>query len=274
MRPWILTAFLALLLAPLLTAVLLAPADSVASEPLGHEVQVDHGPYARLLAAHVHGRSVDYAGLKRDQALLDQYLAQLARLDPDAPLTPAWAAGVINAYNAWTLRLILDHYPGIRSIKDIGGLFSSPWKQHLVRLADRVLTLDELEHDVIRPRLADPRVHMALNCTARSCPPLRPEPYLPDTLSTQLDDQVRSFVNDPAALRIDTDTLRVSRIFKWYGEDFGGEAGVLTFLRRYAGPDLLARLAALGPDPRLTYLDYDWTLNDLPRDAPAHAPAP
>lgn len=223
-------------------------------------VHADDSLYAQLLGRHVHAGGVDYAGLKADEAQLDAFLAVLEHTDPTALDREGRKAFYINAYNAWTLKLILGGYPGVKSIKNLGGLFSGPWSRELVRIEGKVLTLDEVEHGILRkPPFTDPRIHFAVNCASRSCPPLRSEPYAGERLDEQLDAAARNFINAPGNTVLDGDLVWVSRIFDWYGEDFGDAP--LDFVRRYALGDLKAKLDALGSRARVRFLDYDWSLN-------------
>lgn len=220
--------------------------------------------YAALLARHVRGDRVDYQGLLADKARLEAYLDALAATDPDPFGREGRMAYWINAYNAWTLKLIIDHLP-LKSIKDIGRFWSTPWSLRFVRLPDRTVSLDYVEHDILRPRFKDPRIHFAINCASLGCPPLRAEPYVAERLDAQLDEQARAFINDPARTRLEGDTLHLSRIFSWFDNDFKGRKGVIEFVRRYAEGELKARLDALGDSVKLAYLDYDWALNDVQR---------
>lgn len=220
-----------------------------------------HAPYSTLLRAHVRNGTVDYAGLKAQEKRLDAYLGILGAADPEDLDPREQMAFFINAYNAWTLKVVLNRYPKITSIKDTGTLFSSPWKVPVVRLMGRVLTLDHLENEILRPRFRDPRVHFALSCASRSCPPLRPEPYEGQRLDAQLDDAARSFINDARFNAVEGKVLRLNKIFDWYADDFGGPKGVLGFVRRYADTRLARELDALGPAPSTASMPYDWGLN-------------
>ena len=130
-----------------------------------------------------------------------------------------------------------------------------------MRVNGNVITLDHVEHDILRPRYKDPRVHFAINCSAVSCPPLRPEPYLADILDQQLDDSTRSFINDANSHRLEGNTLYVSRIFKWFSEDFNGDA--LGFYLQYAEGDLKEKLTRQKDNIQVKYMHYDWSLNDV-----------
>jgi len=220
---------------------------------------VDNTLYAGLLERHVHRGVVDYRGLKQEEPLLDRYLDVLAAVDPGRLATNARFAFYVNAYNAWTLKLILKHYPGISSIKDAGSFWQSPWKKKLARIDGDLLTLDEIENDILRPRFKDPRVHFAINCASKGCPPLYGVPFNGNDLDRQLDHVTRSFINDPARNRLEGSVLFVSRIFKWFREDFNDD--IIGFFQTYAEGDLKAVLQAQGRDLDVRFLDYDWSLN-------------
>jgi hypothetical protein len=220
---------------------------------------VDHGVYGVLLKKYVSAGNVNYAGFKSDEAQLDRYLRQLAKVDSASLSRQEQFAFYANAYNAWTLKLILSGYPGVKSIKDLGGLFQGPWKKKFVQIDGSVLTLDDVEHSILRPRFGDPRVHFAINCAAKSCPPLRSEPFRGDILDRQLDDATRSFLNSPTSYRLEGNALYVSRIFKWFAEDF--KDGVLGLYLRYATGDLKKELENKSDRIIVKYLAYDWSLN-------------
>lgn len=222
---------------------------------------MDHSIYAGLLRKYVNDSRVDYAGFKSEETKLDQYLKILEAVDTKSLSEDEQFAFYVNAYNAWTIKLILSGYPDVKSIKDLGNLFQSPWKKEIVRIDGEVMTLDNVEHDILRPRFKDPRVHFAINCAAISCPPLRPEPFQGDILSSQLEDSTRSFLNNPASYKFDDNTFYVSRIFKWFAEDFNHD--VLSFYLKYAEGDLKQKLSANRKNIQVKYLDYDWSLNKL-----------
>ena len=232
----------------------------------------DHSALDALLKKHVKGLSVDYKALKSERAALDGYCESLAKLDRGAlekMSRDEQFAFWINAYNALTLRTIVDHYPiqpaakpsefpknSIRQIEDA-------WTaKHTV--ASQSLSLDEFENKVLRPTLKDPRVHTAINCASRGCPPLRAEAFTGSKLEAQLDDNVAKFLAGPGRPVADATKkkLAISKIFDWFKEDFGGDEGVIKFLRAHAPADPQAALAAADAKS-LAYADYDWTLNDL-----------
>ncbi|MBA4393620.1 MAG: DUF547 domain-containing protein [Desulfobacca sp.] len=221
--------------------------------------RVDHRLYGELLQRYVTNGVVNYQGLKKEENKLDRYLNVLEKVDPGALSQLDQFAFYINAYNSWTIKLILSAYPSIHSIKDLGSPFKSPWKKKIARLNGQVLTLDTIEHDILRPRFKDPRIHFAVNCAARGCPPLRPEPYRGDILDQQLTEMTEGFINDPQRNRLEGKTLYVNRIFKWYEGDFNND--IVGFFIRYAREDFKEKLVRNLREIRIEYLDYDWSLN-------------
>jgi len=219
---------------------------------------VDYGTYAELLQAHVRDGVVDYAGFKADEARLDDYLARNGRVNPESLSREDRFAYYINAYNAWTIKLILTGYPGVKSIKDLGSLLQSPWKKPFVKIDGRTLTLDEIEHSILRPQFKDARVHFAIVCASKGCPPLIAQPYRGAVLDDQLNRVTTAFLNRPGNYRLAGDRFEVSSIFKWFGEDFGN---LIDFYIRYAQGDLKQALQAGRDRIRVGYLDYDWSLN-------------
>ena len=224
-----------------------------------HAAQVDHALFASLLSKHVKDGVVDYQGFKDDEAILDQYLEALAAVNPESLSTDDQFAFYVNAYNAWTIKLILSRYPDIRSIKDLGSLFSSPWKKNIARIDGNLMTLDQIEHDILRKRFKDPRVHFAVNCASKSCPPLQGEPFAGSLLNDQLNQAARAFINAPRFNRLEGDTLWVSKIFDWFPEDFDGD--VIGYFIKFADLPMRNQLEKNKARIKLKYLDYDWSLN-------------
>jgi hypothetical protein len=230
--------------------------------PTAHGVSaktVDHSIYASLLQQYVSQGRVDYRGFKANEAKLNQYLKLLEKTDSSELAGNEQFAFYINAYNAWTIKLIISEYPGVKSIKDLGNIFKSPWKKKICRIDGDLLTLDQIEHDILRPRFKDPRVHFAINCAAFSCPPLISEPYIGSTLDQQLDDSAKNFINNPQRNYLKNDTLYVSKIFKWFLEDFNGD--IIGFFIKYADKEFKAELKAQKNQIKINYLHYDWSLN-------------
>ena len=219
---------------------------------------VDHSLWAGLLQDYVSAGRVDYAGFKQDEARLDRYLAVLEQTDHQALEKKERFAFFVNAYNAWTVKFILTEWPDIESIKELGSIFSSPWKKEIVRLKDKTVSLDDVEHGLLRKEYRDPRVHFAVNCASKSCPPLASTPYTGKDLDERLDRAARDFLNDPQSTRLEGETLYLSKIFDWYKEDFGNQAA---FVLQYAQGDFKTRLKAAQDKVKIEYLPYDWSLN-------------
>ncbi|GGW77833.1 DUF547 domain-containing protein [Alteromonas halophila] len=237
-----------------------------------------HAIWHRLLQAHVkpvsdgNSTAVDYAGMRASRDQLDRYLsalAQVSKADFERWSEPAQLAFLINAYNAHTVALILTAYPDLDSIRELGGWFSSPWEQAIAPLLGKTRTLDDIEHEMIREHYHEPRIHFAVNCASIGCPALRREAYTGDALEQQLSDQTRQFLRDRSRNRIEGNTLRVSKIFNWYGDDFTtgwrGIDSLSAFLARYRDALGLtdAQTQALrSGELDIGFLPYDWALND------------
>lgn len=247
----------------------------------------NYADYAAVLGKHVDANGmVNYERLKSHPDKLDAFIGAMARLDPN--VYQRWSdndkiAFWLNAYNALTLKVVTDHYPikasflrslvyPSNSIRQIEGV----WDEIEFEVLGERLTLDEIEHEILRKEFNEPRIHMALVCAALGCPPLRTEPYVGARLDEQLDEQARRFLSNPQKFRIDRrrDTVYLSSIFKWFGGDFvktyAPAAGigrhdretsaVLMFIASYLeGPD---KTYILSGAYRIKYLDYDWSLNE------------
>lgn len=245
----------------------------------------DHGHKAwdELLHRHVryvengNASRVDYAGVAKDRAALAAVLGdyqKVARGEFDAWTKPQQQAFLINAYNAFTIEKILTRHPGIKSIRDFGTVFGNPWKDKFFTLFGQPSFLDQVEHEILRKEgvYDDPRVHVAVVCASIGCPMLRNEAFVADRLEAQLEEALRRFLSDRTRNRYNPQSgkLEVSRIFDWYGKDFEkghkGFASVKQALSRYA--DLLAdkpadRAIVKARQAEVTFLDYDWSLNDV-----------
>ena len=242
----------------------------------------DHGEFTEVVAAVVVESRVDYAKLAGDDAGLRSYLARLAATDIAAVTNASHEdrlAFWINAYNACMLKRVIEHYPikkagGFHGIKNraAGRPENSVWQINDVftgdhcAVAGKERSQDEIEHEIIRP-MGDPRIHLAVNCAAISCPPLIARAYLGETVEEQLRDRVRSFMMDPAHFDVTTEgdkrIVRVNKVLDWFKEDFGDKDGIRAFFAEYA--DGLYREALQDPDTELKFYDYDWTLNDILR---------
>ncbi len=218
---------------------------------------IDHAPFDALLRANVKNGVVNYPGFQHNAGFKDYVavLAKPARFESKA----AELAYYINAYNALAIQGILD---GLSPATLLGRARYFKFKDW--PLNGQSITLFDLEHKVIRP-LGEPRIHFAIICASKSCPFLRPEAYTAAKLDTQLDDQARQFVNDPFRNRFDAParTANLSEIFKWFEEDFKGAGSTQRYIARYASDPAVAR--GLAADAfKVTWIDYDWTLNGTP----------
>ncbi len=222
----------------------------------------DHRGLDRLLKKYVDDRGlVNYKAFKNDSAQLDAYLTSLSN-KPPASNWPKneQIAYWINAYNAFTIRLILNHYP-VKSIKDIGpakqiNRVNTPWAQKFFSIGGNAMSLDSIEHGILRKNYADPRIHFTLVCAARSCPRLRNEAYTAANLDAQMDDQGRDFLNTPAKNNVGPEQAQLSKYFVWYRTDWQANGqSVMNWVNRYA-------TGQLREDTKITFLDYNWTLNE------------
>ena len=230
---------------------------------------IDHAPWERLLKTYVSAdpeglHRFDYRGVSAaDRMALEDYVAALAAVAIDRYNRDEQQAYWINLYNALTVRLILQHYP-VESIRDIDispGLFSDgPWDKALITVAGEALTLNDIEHRILRPIWGDPRIHYAVNCASVGCPNLARKAFTGANTETLLELGARDYVNSPRGTRLESDRLVISSIYVWFQEDFGGnEEGIVAHLLRYAEPALAARLKEAGPPQDHA---YDWSLND------------
>lgn len=230
-----------------------------------------HQAFSTVLKTYMKDSKVNYGRLKADLAdagkphPFKQYLEAIQGVKTGT--FESWNQGdqmayLINSYNALTIKLIADHYP-VASIKDIGGIFTKPWSVKFFSILDGAIkSIDPIEHDYLRPRFKDYRVHAAVNCASTSCPPLRGEAYVGARLGEQLDEQMMNWIADTTRNQFDeaTGTAKISMIFKWYAKDFdtwGG--GVSKVLSKFGNEKVKG---ALTKNKKLEYLDYDWGLND------------
>jgi hypothetical protein len=229
---------------------------STDSKPVTHEI------WDGLLKQHVKKDGfVDYKGFIRDSAKLNQYLKLISTAHPN---DKNWSreeqmAYWINAYNAFTVQLIIRNYP-VKSIKDIKNgipFVNTVWDIKFIQMEGYKYDLNNIEHNILRPVFKDARVHAAVNCASYSCPALRAEAFTAARLNAQLDDSMRSFINDPLRNRITAGKAEVSEIFKWFKGDFERDAGsVRKFINKYSGKPM-------GDGVVVSHIDYDWRLNDL-----------
>jgi Protein of unknown function, DUF547 len=251
------------------------------SQPALAQFDHSYGAWDALAKKHVKWlpdnkqSRVDYAAFKADRAELKKVLDAMSavpKAEFDGWSAPQRMAFLINAYNAFTVELILTEYPNLKSIKDLGALFSTPWKKKFFKLLGEDRHLDWIEHEQLRPLYGDPRVHGAVNCASIGCPALRHEAFAAPKLDAQLEDGMLRFMGDRTRNRMKDGKLDVSSIFKWFREDW--EKGHKGFAKL---EDLFAKYAVqLTDDPAdqaklraktvpVTFLDYDWSLNAVGR---------
>ncbi|TAE41088.1 MAG: DUF547 domain-containing protein [Runella slithyformis] len=221
---------------------------------------VDHAQWNTLLKKYVSEKGfVDYTGFKKDAAELKKYLDLMSQNAPN----DSWSkddqlAYWINAYNAFTVQLILDNY-GVKSIKDIGSkikipFVNTPWDVKFINIGGKKMDLNNIEHGVIRKKFAEPRIHFALVCAAKSCPKLRNEAFVGSKLNDQLDDQGRDFLNDNTKNVVSKDKASLSKILSWYGGDFTKTMPMTDWVNKYAK-------VKMDKDASISHLDYNWELN-------------
>ncbi|MEJ6123813.1 DUF547 domain-containing protein [Vibrio sp. 2-Bac 85] len=238
-----------------------------------------HASWTELLEQNIspinkgHSTAVDYPAFKSQESELQVYLdklSEVSRADFDAWSKEKQLAFLINAYNAWTVEFILTEYPDLESIKDLGSLFSSPWDKEFIPLLGKKISLNNIEHDLIRgsDRYNDPRIHFAVNCASIGCPALREEAYTADNLEQQLTQQTERFLTDTSRNYIKGDSFYLSSIFKWYGDDFEvgfrGTKSIQSFIGLYAEALTLNTQQALtlkNQDFNVKFLDYNWKIN-------------
>ncbi len=238
------------------------PADPIPLKEFSHET------FNELLKAHVHEGVVNYPGIQAD-GRLEGYLAQLDRVDPNGfagreDRLTFW----INAYNAFAIKGILDHYSPMTLVGRYRYFISRDYG-----VGGRTINLYDLERKVIIPLFHEPRIHFAIVCASASCPRLQPWAYRGEDLDEQLDSVARAFINDPRRNRFDRENkvAYLSKIFDWYSEDFEAHSGsVLDYVRRYVADPQLAQDLAVS-SYTIKFLEYDWSLNGIPPEEVMHA---
>lgn len=231
--------------------------------PVSDADPVSHEMWDKLLKKYVDENGlVDYKGFGKDKQILNSYLHLLGK---SAPNKKTWSeeeqlAFWINAYNACTIALILEHYP-IKSIKSIGSaplitFVNSPWDIKFIEIGNKKLDLNNIEHGIIRTDFNDPRIHFALVCAARSCPELRNEAYTGEKLDQQLEEEAIAFINNPTRNKIRKEEVQLSKYFTWYGGDFEANGqGIIDFINQYSNTQIFK-------NADISYLEYDWSLNE------------
>ncbi len=241
--------------------ILVACTDPNNSQAQGNGSAPNHDSWTRILSKYVDGKGfVDYKGLIGEKAALSAYSDLLSSNAP----SESWSenekiAYWINAYNVFTVKLIVDNYP-IESIKDLNPTLSIPtirsiWTKEWFQIGGEDFSLDQIEHKILRKDFEEPRIHFAVNCASISCPVLRPEAYTAEKLDQQLDEQARIFLNDPSRNVITKEKVELSKIFNWFGGDFKKGQTLIEYIDQFTE-------VKLNSDTKIRFLKYDWGLND------------
>jgi hypothetical protein len=227
----------------------------------GQAAPVAHTQLTELLKKHVAADGqVNYKGFRKDSVQLNQYLKLLSSNPPQK----SWSredqlAYWINAYNAFTVQLILRHYP-LESIKDIGSkikipFVNTPWDLKFIRIGKEMVDLNHIEHSILRDKFKEPRIHFAIVCASVSCPRLLNEAFVGNRINQQLEAQARDFINDKSRNRVTANAVQVSQIFNWFRGDFTRNGTLTDFLNRYSN-------VKINKNAKISYLDYNWALNE------------
>ncbi len=229
--------------------------DSITNQ---NSPKLDHQSWSDLLIRHVDSTGkVDYDGFIKDSIALNSYLDRLSKYPPGNNWTKdEKLAYWINAYNAFTIKLIIDHYP-LESIKDIvDGLpmINSPWDIKFFRVGETPFDLNTIEHEILRKAFEEPRIHFAVNCASFSCPKLRNEAYTAENLEKQLEAQAFDFLNNPQKNYINNEVTKLSKIFDWFQSDFTKQSDLKSFIDKYNN--------SINKNNKVEYLEYNWVLNN------------
>ncbi len=244
------------------SAWMILPGKSMEFGDTRKSAKLTHQEWDELLHKFVDNKGmVNYKGFIAENARLQQYLEQLSNNPPDKA---SWSkeeqlAYWINAYNAYTIALIIEHYP-LSGIKDIGSsiqipFVNSPWDIKFIEIGGKKIDLNNIEHSILRKEFDEPRIHFAIVCASLSCPQLRNEAFTAASLNTQLDEQAYAFINDHFRNEIASESIEVSEIFQWFTGDFTKNGTLIDFLNKYSK-------VTIQPDVAVTYKKYDWMLNE------------
>lgn len=220
---------------------------------------LSHELWSELLKKNVSSEGkVNYKGFVQDKQILLEYTAYLSNNSP----SDSWSRDEqlvywINAYNAFTVLLIVNHYP-VKSIKDIGGnipLINSVWDLKFFKIGSVDFDLNTIEHEILRKKYDEPRIHFAINCASESCPKLRNKAYVEDELENQLESQTIDFINNSRFNLLSRNKVKLSKIFNWFASDFKKTQTIVEFISRYSKTKFVEPI-------EIDYLEYDWSLND------------
>ena len=213
--------------------------------------KMDHSEWTKILQLHVsESGKVNYKEFNSNRESLENYLDNLANHAPNKNWSNAETKAYwINAYNAYTIQLILDNYP-LKSIKDL----NDPWSQTFFKINGKMMSLNTIEHKILRP-MGDPRIHFAIVCASESCPKLLNVAYAAETLNIQLDQAARDFINDASKNSITASKITISKLFKWFKSDFPKGEAFINYLNTYS-------TLKINPETKINYQNYNWSLNE------------
>ncbi|MDC1451778.1 DUF547 domain-containing protein [Vicingaceae bacterium] len=216
------------------------------------EPKLDHSSWDRLLQKHVTAQgNVNYEGFKKDLVALDAYLNSLSATNPDANWTRSEAMSYwINAYNAYTIKLMLNNYP-LKSIMNVNG--GKAWDLKFINIKGEKYSLNNIEHDILREKFFDPRIHFAVNCASISCPKLSNTAYFAEGLDGKLDKAAKEFINNSSKNNITADKAQISKLFDWYKDDFTKNGTVKDYLNKYSTTKFTSN--------NISFKEYNWNIN-------------
>tara|TARA_B100000795_G_scaffold267645_1_gene252940 strand:- start:2107 stop:2814 length:708 start_codon:yes stop_codon:yes gene_type:complete len=219
-------------------------------------IQAQTSIFNTLLQTNVDTKGkVNYISLKNNEALLDNYLIYLNNTIP----TKEWSlnkqkAFWINAYNSYTIKIILNNYP-LKSITNIENDGRTAWKTPFVKVGEKTYTLDYIEHEILRKKFNDPRIHVGINCASVSCPKLGNIAFTEDNVEASLENLMKEFINDVAKNKISEGKVEVSEIFKWFKTDFTTDGSMIDYIKKYSD-------VKISKKAKIKYLPYNWNLNE------------
>lgn len=222
--------------------------------------QIDHSSWDELLKSHVKNGKVDYKGFINDSDKLDSYLELISTNAPNKKWEKAEKLAYwINAYNAYTIKLIIDNYP-LESIQDLHPTIKIPgistvWHKEFFQIGGEDCSLNEIEHKILRKQFDEPRIHFAINCASVSCPDLWNEAFVAEKIEEQLAERAKVFINDSTKNKISNTSIEISRIFSWFKKDFTKKGSLISYLNRYAK-------VKISEDADVDYMEYNWSLNE------------
>lgn len=217
--------------------------------------QAQSEKFDQVLKTYVDSKgNVNYQGLKKDQKALNDYLIYLENTSP----LKNWSeykekAFWINAYNAYTLKIILDNHP-LKSITDISNKGKTAWKTCFAKVGGKTYTLDDIEHEILRKKFKDPKIHVGVNCASISCPKLANFAFTEENIETELETLMKDFINDSTRNKLDSKKIQISEIFNWFKDDFTSDGTVIDYINQYSE-------TKVNKKARIKYLNYNWSLN-------------